>query len=228
MTDPDSWYSPPLEPFLHIVYADRDVLVVEKPAGLLSVPGRGPGLADSALTRARRDHPGAFDVHRLDLDTSGLLLVALRRAAERELKRQFREREVEKRYLALVAGRPVAASGEVSLPLGPDPTQPGRHRVDEAGGKPAHTRWRVLEELDDSALLELSPTTGRSHQLRLHLRALGHPILGDRFYGSPEVEARAPRLCLHACYLRFTQPWSGAEVVVESAVSFAPLRGRDG
>lgn len=221
MSDAADWYAPPTEPFLTVVYQDRDVLVLDKPAGLLSMPGRGPGLEDSALSRVRRDHPGAFDVHRLDLDTSGLLLFALRRAAERELKRQFREREVEKTYLALVAGCPAASEGEIDLPLGPHPTEPGRNRVDRVGGKAAHTRWRVLRAGTDHALLELRPTTGRSHQLRLHLLAIGHPILGDRFYAPPEVVARSPRLCLHAARLRFTQPWSGEPVLVESLAPFA-------
>jgi tRNA pseudouridine32 synthase/23S rRNA pseudouridine746 synthase len=217
-----AWYRPPADPFLVVVYADRDVIVVDKPPGLLSLPGRGPGLEDSALTRVRRDHPGAFDVHRLDLDTSGLLLFARRRAAERELKRQFREREVRKTYHALVAGRPVGEAGTIGLPLGPDPDAPGRHRVDPEGGKAARTEWRVVASSGDRSLLALSPTTGRSHQLRLHLRALGHPILGDRFYAPPAVVAMAPRLCLHASALRFRQPWSGAEVTVESVVPFAP------
>jgi tRNA pseudouridine32 synthase / 23S rRNA pseudouridine746 synthase len=196
------------------------VLVLDKPSGLLSMPGRGPGLEDSALTRARRDHPGAFDVHRLELDTSGLLLIALRRAAERELKRQFREREIEKRYLALVDGRPASSEGEIDLPLGPHPSEPSRHQVDVAAGKQAHTRWRVLRELEGSTLVELTPTTGRSHQLRVHLLAIGHPILGDRFYGSPLVASRAPRLCLHAAFLRFKQPWSGEMVTVERPAPF--------
>lgn len=221
MSDAADWYAPPTEPFLTVVYQDRDVLVLDKPAGLLSMPGRGPDLEDSALTRVRRDHPGAFDVHRLDLDTSGLLLFALRRAAERELKRQFREREVEKTYLALVAGCPAAAEGEIDLPLGPHPTEPGRNCVDAVAGKPAHTRWRVLRAGSDHALLELRPTTGRSHQLRLHLLTIGHPILGDRFYAPPEVVGRSPRLCLHAARLRFTQPWSGEPVLVESLAPFA-------
>jgi len=221
-----AWYRPPLEPFLTVLHADRDVLVVNKPPGLLSVPGRGPELTDSVLTRVRRDHPGAFDVHRLDLDTSGLLVVALRRAAERELKRQFRDREVEKRYIALVAGRPLADSGVIDLPLAPHPTLATRHVVvAENGnvaehGKSAHTGWRVLRVTPTGTLLELHPTTGRSHQLRVHLLAIGHPILGDRFYAPPEVLAAAPRLCLHASFLQFRHPYSGESLHFECPAEF--------
>ncbi len=221
MSEPADWYQPPTGA-LEVVYQDRDVLAIHKPAGLPSLAGRGPGLEDCALSRVRALHPGAFDVHRLDLDTSGLLLFALRRAAERELKRQFREREVEKVYHALVAGLPADDAGEIDLPLGPDPAAPGRNRVDTEGGKAAQTRWTVLRRFDDAALLELRPSTGRSHQLRLHLRALGHPILGDRFYAPEAVARRSPRLCLHAAALSFNQPWSGARVHLSAPLDLVP------
>lgn len=205
-------YAPPTDPWLTVVHQDRDMLVVDKPAGLLSVPGRGADRADSVMSRVLRDHPGAFYVHRLDMDTSGLLVVALRRKAEAELKRQFRERLVEKVYRARVWGVVPEDSGVITLPLGPDPSEPLRHRVDHEAGKPAETAWRVLAREGGETLLALRPRTGRSHQLRVHLVALGFPILGDRFYAPPEVRARAPQLCLHAGELAFSHPYSGAPV----------------
>ena len=207
-------YDPPRAP-LRVVHADRDIVVVDKPSGLLSVPGRGPDLADSALSRVRADHPAAIDVHRLDLDTSGLLLFALGRAAERELKRQFRERLVEKTYLAWVWGVVADDQGEVDLPLAPDPAEKLRHVVSPTG-KPALTRYRVLRREAHTSLVELHPLTGRSHQLRVHLLALGHPILGDRFYADGPALAAAPRLMLHAAALSLLHPYRGAPVTFSS------------
>lgn len=216
----DWTYAPPLEPWLVVLHADRDLVVVDKPSGLLSVPGRGPDLEDSVVTRVARDHPRAYAAHRLDLDTSGVLVVALRRKAEAELHRQFRERLVEKVYVARVAGHPADDAGVVDLPLLPEVGAP-RSRVD-ARGKPSRTAWRVLSrDADESALVELRPETGRPHQIRLHLCALGHAILGDRFYAPPEIVARAPRLLLHAASLAFLHPFSGERMVVRAPVPFS-------
>jgi tRNA pseudouridine32 synthase / 23S rRNA pseudouridine746 synthase len=218
----DFRYDPPLDPYLVLIHLDRDVAVVNKPSGLLSVPGRGPGLEDSVVARLRRDHAGALDVHRLDLDTSGLLVVALRRKAERHLKQQFAERTVQKMYLARVAGIVEEDSGSIALPLAPHPSEPLRHRVDHETGRPAHTDWKVVsrDPETDSTLLELRPTTGRSHQLRVHLLSLGHPILGDRFYAPPAVVARAPQLCLHAAELAFDHPYSDERLVFRCQPGF--------
>ena len=218
----DFRYDPPLEPYLIVVHLDRDIAVVNKPSGLLSVPGRGPGLEDSVVARLRRDHAGALDVHRLDMDTSGLLVVALRRKAERALKQQFAERGVEKMYLARVAGLVEEDSGSIALPLAPHPTEPLRHRVDYEAGRPAHTDWRVVsrDPASDSTLVELRPTTGRSHQLRVHLLWLGHPILGDRFYAPADVVARAPCLRLHATELAFDHPYSQARMAFRCQPTF--------
>ncbi|PKN57546.1 MAG: RNA pseudouridine synthase [Deltaproteobacteria bacterium HGW-Deltaproteobacteria-14] len=223
---PEWIYAPPTEPWLVVLYEDRDVVAVDKPSGLLSVPGRGPGLEDSAATRLARDRAHAWPAHRLDMDTSGVLLFALRRKAEAELHRQFRDRVPRKVYLARVAGHPADDAGLIDLPLAHEGGAP-RSRVDPAG-KPARTRWRVLErDPDGSALLELRPETGRSHQLRVHLLALGHPILGDRFYAPPAVVALAPRLMLHAASLTLRHPYSGDPLTIEAQAppGLAP-RGR--
>ncbi len=210
-------YAPPTEPWLTVLHRDRDLLVVDKPSGLLSVPGRQPGWRDSALSRARRDHDPVYDVHRLDMDTSGVLVLALRRKAEAALKAQFEARTVAKRYLARVAGQP-AEHGEIDLPLTRVGGLPPRNVVDHDRGKPARTRWRVLRRDADSAVLELEPLTGRSHQLRVHLAAIGHPILGDRLYAPPELVTAAPRLMLHAWSLALDHPYRGERLCFEAPV----------
>ncbi|GIX13561.1 MAG: RNA pseudouridine synthase [Paracoccaceae bacterium] len=200
---PGAAYRPPEEP-LRVLHADRHVLVVVKPAGLLSVPGRGPHLADSLATRAAALFPGARIVHRLDRDTSGLLVLGLTVKAHRALSIQFQERRVGKAYAALVAGHPARDRGRVDLPLAYDEANKPRQRVDPAG-RPALTEWQVIARLDGHARMRLVPVTGRSHQLRVHMLALGHPILGDPLYGN----APAPRLMLHAEELAFAHPAHG-------------------
>ncbi len=200
-------YAPPQEPLV-VVHVDRDLVVIDKPAGLLSVPGRGPDLEDSALRRVQARYPGAFAVHRLDMDTSGLLVFATRRRAERALLAQFRERQVKKRYLAWVSGTVHEASGCIELPLSRVPGQP-RSVVDPIAGKAASTSFSVMIRQDGASLLALSPHTGRSHQLRVHLMALGHPILGDRFYAEGPARAAADRLLLHAEALELAHPYGG-------------------
>jgi tRNA pseudouridine32 synthase/23S rRNA pseudouridine746 synthase len=196
---------------LAIVHVDDSLLVLDKPAGLLAVPGRGPDKADCLAARAQARFPDARVVHRLDMDTSGLMLMARGAAAQRALSSAFAMRTVRKRYLAVVAGRmkpPVEEWGSIDLPLICDwPNRP-RQIVDHAIGKPSLTRWRVLEHdaSHDATRVELEPVTGRSHQLRVHLAALGHPILGDALYAPPALQARAPRLLLHAWRLTFIHP----------------------
>jgi len=208
-------YAPPTTPWLSVIHHDRDLLVVDKPSGLLSVPGRQPGWQDSALLRARRDHPIIYDVHRLDMDTSGVLVLALRRKAEAALKQQFEARTMAKRYLARVWGQP-PDHGVIDLPLTRVGGLPPRNEVDHSGGKTAVTRYRVLERDPDSTLLLLEPRTGRSHQLRVHLEAIGHPILGDRIYGPAAVVAASPRLMLHAWQLELDHPYSGERMKLEA------------
>jgi tRNA pseudouridine32 synthase / 23S rRNA pseudouridine746 synthase len=208
-----------------VVYADAHMLVLEKPAGLLSVPGRGEDKQDCLAARAQREYPDALIVHRLDMATSGLLLMARGAPMQSLLSRAFAARTVGKRYLAVVSGQlesPASADGWglIDLPLAADwPNRP-RRIVDPAHGKPSQTRWRTLEVLDACTRLELEPITGRSHQLRVHLQALGHPILGDSLYAPTEVQALSPRLMLHATELRLDHPATGEALAFHSAAPF--------
>ncbi len=214
-------YNPPLEPWLHILYQDEHIMVVNKPSGLLSVPGRLEEHKDSVMTRIQRDFPQAESVHRLDMATSGVIVVALNKAAERELKRQFREREPSKYYVARVWGHPAAEEGLIDLPLICDwPNRP-KQMVCFENGKAAQTEYQVLEyEASNSARVRLKPITGRSHQLRVHLLALGHPILGDRFYAHEEALSMAPRLQLHAESLTITHPAFGNSMTFKQPADF--------
>ncbi len=200
-------YNPPREPWLHILYQDAHIMVVNKPSGLLSVPGRAPEHNDSVMSRIQAQFPLAQSVHRLDMATSGVIVVAMTKAAERELKRQFRDREPRKSYIARVWGHPAQKEGLIDLPLICDwPNRP-KQKVCFETGKAAQTGYRVLSYDDDfTARMLLTPITGRSHQLRVHMQALGHPILGDSFYATPEALAMSGRLLLHAQELAITHP----------------------
>lgn len=188
------------------LHRDSALIALDKPSGLLAVPGRGPDKADCLAVRVQRWHPAAKVVHRLDRDTSGVMVMALTRQAERSLARQFQTRRVAKRYVAVVAGRVADDAGRIDLPLRKDMTRRYVHLVDHRQGKPAVTDYRVIDRLADRTRLELTPITGRSHQLRVHLRAIGHPILGDPLYGDA---ASAARLMLHAERLELTHPTTG-------------------
>ncbi|MGK2953091.1 MAG: RluA family pseudouridine synthase [Thiobacillus sp.] len=208
-----------------VVYADDILLVVDKPSGLLAVPGRGVDKQDCLSARVQARYPDALIVHRLDMATSGLMVMARGAAAQRELSKAFAARAVNKRYIAVVAGRletPPEGWGVIDLPIIVDwPNRPLRI-VDHAHGKPSLTRWRVLghDETGSNTRVELEPITGRSHQLRVHLRELGHPILGDALYAPPEVRALSERLLLHACRLSFVHPVTAQERVFESLAPF--------
>ena len=206
----------------HLLHVDESLLVVNKPTRLLSVPGRGEAKQDCLIRRVQADFPDALIVHRLDFDTSGLLVLARGKAMHRELSILFQSRQVEKRYLALVDGRLVPECGEVDLPLLVDwPNRP-LHRVDVENGKPSLTRYRVLDYLPerDASRVELVPETGRTHQLRVHMQALGHVILGDPLYAPPPARAKAERLLLHAEYLAFVHPASGERLDFTAAARF--------
>jgi tRNA pseudouridine32 synthase/23S rRNA pseudouridine746 synthase len=198
---------------LVVFYKDYLLVVLDKPSGLLAVPGRGPDLQDCQSARVQAVIPAALVVHRLDRDTSGLMVMALTPQAQRDLSRQFAERTVEKRYAAVVWGSPATSAGSVDLPLRKDFDRPPRHKVDLVDGRPAHTAWRVIERIGagpiEQTRLEVCPTTGRSHQIRVHLATLGHPILGDNLYAHAEALALAPRLLLHAERLSFAHPDDG-------------------
>ena len=194
-----------------LIYADPHLLVVNKPSGLLSVPGRGEEKQDCLIKRVQADTPDALIVHRLDCDTSGLLVLARSKTIHRRLSILFQERQVEKRYVAVVAGQLPQCSGEVNLPLIVDwPNRP-LHKVDHDIGKPSLTLYRVLsyDAATHCSRVELTPETGRTHQLRVHMQALGNPILGDSLYADAVSRAKASRLLLHAEYLALSHPEGG-------------------
>ena len=203
-----------------IVHRDDRLLVLDKPSGLLAVPGRGPDLQDCLARRVQELFPTALVVHRLDRDTSGLMLMALDASAQRELGRQFEQRQVHKHYQCIVRGVPECSSGLVDLPIARDPARPPRYRIDQDAGRPSQTGWQVLERLGDRARLDVEPITGRSHQIRLHLATLGHPILGDPLYADDETHRLAPRLLLHATLLAVTHPADGQSVEWRSECPF--------
>ncbi|WP_027331217.1 RluA family pseudouridine synthase [Marinimicrobium agarilyticum] len=203
-----------------VVYQDSALLVVEKPAGLLTVPGRGPDKQDCLINRILPHYPNARIVHRLDQPTSGLVIIPLGYEPQKHLARQFEQRQVHKRYIAVVAGRPDPLEGEVDLPLICDwPNRP-RQKVDYTEGKPALTRYRVVSHDEAGTRMALEPVTGRSHQLRVHMMALGHPILGDTLYGTSETISASERLLLHAASIEFTHPRTGSQVHCDSTPVF--------
>jgi tRNA pseudouridine32 synthase/23S rRNA pseudouridine746 synthase len=205
-----------------LVWVDEHLLVLDKPAGLLAVPGRGEDKQDCLSARAQALWPDALVVHRLDMATSGLFLMGRGVHMQRTLSRAFAERQVQKAYQAVVAGRLGAAGtqGEIDLPLAADwPNRP-RQKVDAATGRPSLTRWTVLAAEGDATRLALEPVTGRSHQLRVHLQAIGHPIVGDALYAPPEVAALSPRLLLHANALQLAHPATGEPLAFASPVPF--------
>lgn len=219
-TLPPLVYAPPCEPFLTILHQDADLVVFDKPSGLLTVPGKAPELADCLETRARARLPEARLVHRLDMDTSGVVVMAMNPAAQRHLGLQFERRKLSKTYIARVWGEVAADEGEVDLPLICDwPNRP-RQMVDPERGKPALTRWQVLARENGTTRLRLFPLTGRSHQLRVHMLSLDHPILGDRLYAGPEALDAAPRLQLHAESLTLRHPTGGRECRFEASCAF--------
>jgi len=188
-------YDPPNDP-LTILHIDDDLIVVDKPAGLLSVPGRD--LPDCLETRLRQDHPETLLVHRLDMATSGVMIFARNKAAQRHLGLQFERRHTQKTYIAEVHGQPKGKTGRINLPLIADwPNRP-RQMVSFEHGKPSITDWEIISTDKTITRLALHPVTGRSHQLRVHCWAMGHPILGDRIYAIDKIFEAAPRLQLHA------------------------------
>lgn len=200
-------YSPPNTP-LELIHEDHELLVVNKPAGLLSVPGKGDHLKDCLITRLQAAFPEALLVHRLDMDTSGVIVFARTPAAQRHLGLQFEKRMMQKSYLALVWGQVDGKEGVIDLPLTVDwPNRPLQKACHETG-RAAVTEWKVLRHDETSTRMRLFPQTGRSHQLRVHMRELGHPILGDPFYATGPARD-FPRLMLHAETLRLRHPDGG-------------------
>ena len=202
---------------LEIIYQDEALLAVNKPTGQLSVPGRGPDKQDCCLRRVQAEVPQALMVHRLDMDTSGLILFALSPAVQRSLSLQFEKREVSKTYIALVEGVLEKGVGFIDFPMRKDMKQrlPPKHLVDCVRGKKAVTEWRVLERYDATTRVALFPKTGRSHQLRVHMQSIGFPIVGDNIYGTA-----ADRLMLHAQTLELTHPVSAEPLRIECPAPF--------
>ena len=208
---------------IEILYSDNELIVVNKPANLLSVPGRGPDKKDCVVARLQQEFPTVRVVHRLDCATSGLMVLALSRDSHRELSRQFQDREVAKQYVADISGHCDQDEGEVDQPLLTDwPNRP--RQIVDPKGKSALTRFRCLERSYREGLavsrVELIPITGRSHQLRVHMQFLGHPILGDRLYAQEPYRSTVERLHLHAQALSITQPSTGKRLDFEQHVEF--------
>ena len=214
----ETQYSPPDDPLV-ILHEDAEVLLVDKPAGLLSVPGKGPHLADCLMTRIQAVFPDALLVHRLDRDTSGVMIFALTPYAQRHLGLQFEKRMTRKTYVARVWGVPTEKAGSIDLPLIVDwPNRP-LQKVCHETGKSAQTDWRLLKSQGETARVRLFPKTGRSHQLRVHMLSLGHPILGDPFYATGAA-LDYDRMMLHSEELRFNHPQGGRSTKVRSAAPF--------
>jgi tRNA pseudouridine32 synthase/23S rRNA pseudouridine746 synthase len=211
-------YNPPMNPYLDIVFYDDDILVLNKPSGLLSVPGKEH--VDCLQARTQRVFPTATVLHRLDMATSGLMVMALNKPAHRHISKQFELRETAKTYQAIVFDTVQQDSGEINLPLICDwPNRP-KQIVDLEQGKKALTHWRVLERKNNTTRLELRPITGRSHQLRVHMLSMQHPIIGDSLYAHDQALNMADRLNLHAIFLSFRHPVTEQTLCFESDVPF--------
>lgn len=202
-----------------ILHEDAQIVVVNKPAGLLSVPGKGSHLADCVISRLAAVFPDILLVHRLDRDTSGVMIFALTPHAQRHLGLQFEKRQARKTYAARVAGRVPGKTGTIDLPLIVDWENRPRQMVDRVNGKAALTDWRVQRHEGDTTRMQLMPRTGRSHQLRVHMLALGHPILGDPLY-APETASRYDRMMLHSEELRLKHPDGGAALKFRQKAGF--------
>lgn len=212
---------------LEVVHEDAHLLVLHKPSGLLTIPGQSPTQQDCLIGRARQRWPEALIVHRLDQATSGLLMLARSPIMQKNLSQAFEKRQIHKRYEAVVQGVPVGQPGpddwsQINLPIRIDWQNRPRSIVDHVRGKPSLTRWQSLGPgpWPDTTRLALEPVTGRTHQLRLHLMALGHPIVGDPLYAAEPHRSLAPRLLLHACSLRLNHPATGEPLALSLAAPF--------
>lgn len=216
-------YLPPPHRGISLLHLSAQWIVVDKPSGLLSVPGREPGKEDCLLRRVQAEFSDAMIVHRLDMGTSGIVVLGRGLRAQRELSVLFQERKVRKRYQALVDGCWQAALvGEITLPIGRDQSSPAKRCIDLTAGRASLTRYRVLDTcvIRATTRIDLEPLTGRTHQLRVHMDAMGHPILGDDFYGTPASCAKANRLMLHAVGIEFPCPQTGTTMRFECPPPF--------
>jgi tRNA pseudouridine32 synthase / 23S rRNA pseudouridine746 synthase len=213
-------YHPPLVPYLSVIHEDPDFVVLDKPSGLLSVPGKHISLSDCLEARARTRWPTIGMIHRLDKDTSGVMVLALNKRAHGRIGSQFENRLTEKSYVARVWGQLDGDSGRIDLPIATDWERKPRQRIDHEHGRPAQTEWTVLKREARATRVRLVPLTGRTHQLRVHMLALGHPVLGDAFYAEGEALTMADRLQLHAEELRFAHPETGEDLRFVSPCPF--------
>ena len=214
------------------IHEDEHLLVLEKPSGLLSVPGRGPDKQDCLSARVQAAYPEALVVHRLDQDTSGLLIMARGIEAQRRLSKLFETRQVKKRYLAVVSGQPLQTQAHVEADAQGWRTIDGAILLDwerrpihiiHPDGKASRSRWRAVQSSDTATLVELEPVTGRTHQLRVHLQSVGHPMLGDSLYAPPDIKALSPRLLLHAQALEFPHPFTDTWMVFNAPMTWSAL-----
>ena len=203
-----------------IIHHDSNIVVINKPSGLLSVPGRGADKYECLEYHLKNEFGELFIVHRLDMDTSGLMVIARDKETHRQLSRQFQERLTQKTYHAICTGKPTQNSGAIHLPMRCDWEKRPLQIIDFKQGKSASTAWQVMAQYSNSFLVELTPVTGRSHQLRLHMKSLGHPILGDNLYADTMSLAMSPRLMLHASALSFTHPKSQETLFFECTADF--------
>ncbi len=213
-------YTPPPVGPLPVLHVDDHLLVLDKPTGLLTVPGNRPERADCLESRARAEFPTARIIHRLDMDTSGVIVLALTAYAQAHIGKQFEKRQTTKSYIARVWGEVDADNGEIDQPIITDwPNRP-KQMICHERGRAAQTSWRVMERSSGDTRVQLAPRTGRSHQLRLHMAHIGHPVLGDNLYAHTDALAASNRLCLHAERLGFRHPDGGAAVEFESKPPF--------
>lgn len=213
-------YAPPLVPVFEVVFQDEDIIVLNKPSGLLSVPGKALEHRDCLQLRVQRVWPEATVVHRLDMATSGLMIMALNKPSHRHISKQFETRLVKKTYYARIFGTPTQKQGCIDLPLICDwPNRP-KQMVDHERGKAACTHWSVVSTDEQTSLVKLNPITGRSHQLRVHMLSMGHPIIGDRLYAHDDAKALSTRLCLHANKISFSHPTKQTELTFISEFDF--------
>ena len=213
-------YLPPKHTSLDILYVDEFLLVLNKPSGLLSVPGKGDDKQDCLISRVQVEYPDAKVVHRLDMSTSGIMVVARGKEVESLLSILFQKRQVNKKYIAVVDGTVSPSNGVIDLPLITDwPNRP-KQKIDFESGKPSQTEYRVLFNNNDTTRIELTPLTGRTHQLRVHMQSLNHAILGDELYAKQETIKKSERLLLHACYISFKHPVSDELLEFNSKAEF--------
>jgi tRNA pseudouridine32 synthase/23S rRNA pseudouridine746 synthase len=202
-------YRPPLNPWLTVLHQDEDILVLDKPSGLLCVAGKPASHGDCLEARVKERFPQSLLVHRIDRETSGIVVMAMNKFAQRHLGLQFEKRKISKTYVARVWGQVEGESGRIDLPLTTDAANRPRQKVDFENGRTAITEWEVAGREKSATRLTLRPLTGRSHQLRVHMLSIGHPILGDKFYSDGAALKAAPRLQLHAEALQLRHPADG-------------------